>query len=74
MALGIAIGNELRVLRARSGLSRQALAQQVGMGISTIRRFENGERSPDIQQLYQLCHVLNVSVREFVKAALADIE
>jgi DNA-binding XRE family transcriptional regulator len=73
-ALNVAVGNELRALRAKRRLSRLALAAAAGMGVSTIQRFENGERSPDMQQLYVLCQVLNVTVREFVNLALADIE
>lgn len=73
-ALNVAIGDELRALRAKRRLSRKELAARVGMGISTIQRFENGERSPDMQQLYQLCQALDTTVREFVNSALTDIE
>lgn len=73
-AVNVAVANELRALRAQRQLSRQALATLAGMGISTVRRFENCERSPDMQQLYQLCRALDVSVREFVSQAMTGIE
>lgn len=73
-AVNTAVANELRALRAKRQLSRQALAALAGMGISTVRRFENGERSPDMQQLYQLCQALDVTMREFVDQALINIE
>ena len=73
-AVNVAVGDELRALRAKRRLSRQALASSTGLGISTIQRFENGERSPDMQQLYLLCQALDVPVREFVALALKDIE
>jgi transcriptional regulator with XRE-family HTH domain len=73
-AINIAVGNELRAQRAKRKLSRQELATLAGMGISTIRRFENAERSPDMQQLYLLCQALAVPLREFVNRALDEIE
>lgn len=72
--INIAVGNELRALRAQRRLSRHALAGLAEIGVSTIQRFENGERSPDVQQLYTLCQALGITVREFIGRALTEIE
>ncbi|MFR9750477.1 helix-turn-helix domain-containing protein [Nocardia sp. 004] len=69
-----AVGNELRAARARRNLTRPQLATLTGLGVSTIQRFENGERSPDIQQLHALCTALGIPMREFVTLALRDVE
>lgn len=69
-----AVGNELRAARARRDLTRQQLAVLTGLAVSTIQRFENGERSPDMQQLHALCQALEIPMREFVTLALKDIE
>ncbi|WP_051407497.1 helix-turn-helix domain-containing protein [Nocardia sp. CNY236] len=69
-----AVGNELRAARARRNLTRPRLAELTGLGVSTIQRFENGERSPDMQQLHALCTALDIPMREFVGLALRDVE
>ncbi len=69
-----AVGNELRASRARKHLSRQQLADRTGLGLSTIQRFENGERSPDMNQLFALCEALEIPMRDFVALATKGIE
>ncbi|MFX0581196.1 helix-turn-helix domain-containing protein [Nocardia nepalensis] len=73
-AINRAVGDELRASRARRDLTRQQLAELTGLAVSTIQRFENGERSPDMQQLHALCGALDISMREFVTLALEGVE
>ncbi|WP_433598202.1 helix-turn-helix domain-containing protein [Nocardia sp. CA-135953] len=73
-AINRAVGDELRASRARRDLTRQQLAELTGLAVSTIQRFENGERSPDMQQLHALCDALDISMREFVTLALEGVE
>ncbi|WP_054815415.1 helix-turn-helix domain-containing protein [Nocardia arizonensis] len=73
-AINRAVGDELRAARARRDLTRQQLADSTGLAVSTIQRFENGERSPDMQQLHALCSALEIPMREFVTLALKGIE
>lgn len=73
-AINRAVGAELRAARARRDFTRQQLAALTGLAVSTIQRFENGERSPDMQQLHALCTALEIPMREFVELALKGIE
>lgn len=73
-AINQAIGAELRGLRAKRGMSREDLKAATGMGISTIQRFENGERSPELPQLVRLLKALDMPVSEFLDAALRNVE
>ncbi|MBF6356533.1 helix-turn-helix transcriptional regulator [Nocardia higoensis] len=73
-AINRAVGNELRAARARRDLTRQQLAGLTGLAVSTIQRFENGDRSPDMQQLHALCSALGIPMRDFVALALQDVE
>lgn len=73
-AINRAVGNELRAARARRDLTRQQLAERTGLAVSTIQRFENGDRSPDMQQLHALCSALDIPMRDFVTLALKDVE
>lgn len=73
-AINRAVGEELRAARGRRGLTRPQLAEASGVAVSTIQRFENGERSPDMHQLVALCGALGVSPLEIMGRAvkLAD--
>ncbi|MGW0004793.1 helix-turn-helix domain-containing protein [Nocardia grenadensis] len=73
-AINRAVGAELRAARARRDFTRQQLAALTGLAVSTIQRFENGQRSPDMQQLHALCIALEIPMREFVELALEGIK
>lgn len=65
-----AVGDELRAARARRRLSRAQLANKSGLAVSTIQRFENGERSPDILQLQTLSDALEISPLDIVRKSV----
>ncbi|MFI5781120.1 helix-turn-helix domain-containing protein [Nocardia sp. NPDC051570] len=69
-----AVGSELRAARARRGLTRPQLAAASGLAVSTIQRFEGGERSPDMLQLHALCNALGISPQEIVAKTIEIIE
>ncbi|MCM6777259.1 helix-turn-helix domain-containing protein [Nocardia sp. CDC159] len=69
-----AVGSELRAARARRGLTRPQLAAASGLAVSTIQRFENGERSPDMLQLHALCNALGISPQEIVAKTIEVVE
>lgn len=72
--INAAVGAELLAARARRRLTRQQLSEETGLAVSTIQRFENGERSPDMIQLHILCEAFGISMREFVAMAMRDLE
>ncbi|MBL1072967.1 helix-turn-helix transcriptional regulator [Nocardia sp. 2] len=69
-----AVGAELSAARARRRLTRPQLSELTGLAVSTIQRFENGERSPDMNQLFALCEALEIPMREFVAMAMRNME
>ncbi|WP_327143069.1 helix-turn-helix domain-containing protein [Nocardia sp. NBC_01327] len=69
-----AVGEELRTARARRRLTRPQLAAISGVAVSTIQRFENGERSPDLTQLYTLCTALDISPQEILTKSIEMVE
>ncbi|MFE7799072.1 helix-turn-helix domain-containing protein [Nocardia sp. NPDC057440] len=73
-AINKAVGDELRGLRAKRKISREELRKRTGLGLSTIQRFENGERSPDLPQLTLILRALDMPMQEFVALALRDVE
>ena len=73
-AINKAVGDELRGLRGKRKISRPEMRTRTGLGISTIQRIENGETSPDLQQLVLMLDVLGVGLQEFLANAMKEIE
>jgi XRE family aerobic/anaerobic benzoate catabolism transcriptional regulator len=60
----IALGERLKLLRARRGLTRKALAQLAAVSERHVANVESGVGNASIQFLRQLCGVLNCSLAE----------
>ena len=57
-----------RILRARKikKLSREELAEQMGVSAMTIRRWEKFNTSPRMEEIHKLAQVLNIPVSELI--------
>lgn len=62
---GLAVGELLRILRERRGLSLRQLATQSGFSPSFISQVEKGQASPSINSLEKIAAVLDVTLAEF---------
>lgn len=60
----LALGERVRLLRARRGLTRKALAQMADVSERHVANVETGVGNASIQFLRQLCTVLNCSLAE----------
>jgi DNA-binding XRE family transcriptional regulator len=58
------VANRVEDFRTQSGLSRQELADQVGVHYQTIGYIERGEYSPSLVLALQIADVLGASVEE----------
>ncbi|CAB4567328.1 unannotated protein [freshwater metagenome] len=58
------VANRVEDFRAQAGLSRQELADQVGVHYQTIGYIERGEYSPSLVLALQIADVLGASVEE----------
>lgn len=58
------IGQRLRSLRQRRGLSMGALAQRAGIQVSTLSRWESGQRQPILSTLEPVLTTLTVTESE----------
>lgn len=59
--------DNLKQARLASGLMQKELADKMGIYQKDISRWENGERSPSIMKLRDLCIALNVSADELLE-------
>jgi putative transcriptional regulator len=58
------VANRIEELRTQAGLSRQELADQVGVHYQTIGYIERGEYSPSLVLALRIASVLRASVEE----------
>ncbi len=58
------VANKVEDFRAQAGLSRQELAEEVGVHYQTIGYIERGEYSPSLVLALRIASVLGASVEE----------
>ena len=58
------VANRIEVLRTQANLSRQELADQVGVHYQTIGYIERGEYSPSLVLALRIASILGASVEE----------
>jgi transcriptional regulator with XRE-family HTH domain len=61
------VGSVLRDLRLQANLRQLDVAQHLGAPQSVVSKIENGERTADAIEIYEICAALGVSMTEFVR-------
>lgn len=56
------IYNRVAVLRAEKGMSRQELAEKVGVNYQTIGFIERGDYAPSLELAFKIAEVFDVSL------------
>ena len=74
MPSGEAFGKQLIALRTERGLSASQLAERMFVSKSTVSRWENGYRMPDLTMLSRLAVCLGVPYTELLDAATVTDE
>lgn len=59
------IGNTIADARKRKGMTQEELADSIQVTRQSISKWENDESMPDIENIYKLCEVLNLTVEDF---------
>ena len=57
----MSLGTRLKMLRKQVGLSQERLGDLVDVHVNTVRRWENGSRSPDAEVLQKLAQILGTT-------------
>jgi len=71
------IGESLRRLRLRAGLSQMKLAERIGVTYQQIQKYESGKSSINVERLLQIADALGVPVISFFpteKEIISEIE
>ncbi|MDY3997856.1 MAG: helix-turn-helix transcriptional regulator [Blautia sp.] len=61
------IGDNIRRLREGRLLSREILAEQVGISVSHLEKIENGLRNPGMKTYVKLMEILDVEETDYIK-------
>lgn len=64
-AIDIFIGRQLRGLRLTLGISQQALAQEAGVSMQQIQKYEKALNRVSASRLYDIAHIFQVSILAF---------
>lgn len=59
------IGDRIRFFRERKGISTNKLANLAGISQSYLRDLELGNKNPTVEIVFQLCKVLEITLKEF---------
>lgn len=57
----------IRSLRQRTGMTQMDLAKKVGVSQAIISRYENGERSIDLETAATIARALNCTIDDLMK-------
>ena len=58
--------------RKKSGLSQAELAHKIGVKNSTVSSWERGANAPDIETLFSICKLFNVTVADMFGCDTVD--
>jgi transcriptional regulator with XRE-family HTH domain len=61
------VGQHIRAVREKQGLSLRALSERSGLSINAISLIERGTNSPTVSSLHRLATALGVSITAFFK-------
>jgi transcriptional regulator with XRE-family HTH domain len=68
-----AVGENILIHRETGGISRQKMAQQVGVSVQFVRRVEHGKANVRLLTLNKIAAVLGVSVADLVDVAGSEM-
>ncbi|WP_051260678.1 helix-turn-helix transcriptional regulator [Algoriphagus marincola] len=66
------LGNQLRNLRIKRGISQEELALQAGVSLRTVQRFENSETTPRGDTVQRLFQIFGKSPEEVLDWSMED--
>jgi len=64
--MNIEIANRLAALRKEKGISQEELAEKLGVSRQAVSKWENGESSPDTDNLIALADIYGISLDELL--------
>ena len=63
------IGNRIRLARVTKGLSQQNIADELNLTVAAYSNIERGITGINLERLYQLSEIFNISIAEMLQEA-----
>lgn len=61
------IVNRVKELRTAAGMTQKALADQLGVTVPTVSKWELGQRTPELEKVFRLSLIFNVPIDQIVQ-------
>lgn len=61
------IVNKVRELRTAAGMTQKALADQLGVTVPTVSKWELGQRTPELEKVFRMTLIFGVPIEEIVQ-------
>lgn len=72
--MSLLFAETLKRIRIANGLSQRELAEKIYVTRSTVARWENGSRLPDVMMISRLSKCLDTDINTLISAAMANDE
>ena len=61
------IVNRVKELRTAAGMTQEALADQLGVTVPTVSKWELGQRTPELERVFRMTLIFGVPIEEIVQ-------
>lgn len=61
------IVNRVKELRTAAGMTQKALADQLGVTVPTVSKWELGQRTPEMERVFRMTLIFGVPIEEIVQ-------
>ena len=68
------MGEKLRQLRRKKGLSQEAVAKELGISRQAVSKWETDLAQPDLDNLKKICEILDISADELLDISCTKLQ
>lgn len=61
------IVNKVKELRTAAGMTQKTLADQLGVTVPTVSKWELGQRTPELEKIFRMTLIFGVGIDQIVQ-------
>lgn len=61
------IVNRVKELRTAAGMTQKTLADQLGVTVPTVSKWELGQRTPELEKIFRMTLIFGVGIEQIVQ-------
>ena len=61
------IVNKVKELRTAAGMTQKTLADQLGVTVPTVSKWELGQRTPELEKIFRMTLIFGVGIEQIVQ-------